>query len=1313
MNLFAAWHRLSCRLHSGLVQLFFADGLPKGNKAQWAPSDFAPLEEPLARAACSESVAPLLAAPPAQLGRTLISYLHRERTRALGQLAIRLVCSLSCPVFLHALLQDLQKMGSAAEPGAADLGLGAAWPYNLLALAVAFSLSSLGASLAMQHYFNTTLLANQKITSLLSRAVYQAALGLRNAAYPSGPKKGGDLVNLMSSDAETVANLPMLLGDLCFAALTIGCGMAMLFYFVGPSALAGLTVFVLLVPLGRFLGRRFLAAEKQIMESKDKRVEALQQVVNTIRVIKCFCWEPLALRQIAGLRATEAHWLGKVVRLEGLATFLFVGSAYLAAALTFGVQYATEGGLKAATVFTALALFRLIEQPFAQLTVDFSGILNARVSLNRIGTFLRDARLSAQAPEAHDTTPQAHRPRPQDIAPHRPQLPSLVRAAVPQSGESTNWRLDHITLELQHGQAIAVVGPVGAGKSSLLLALLGELPLSPSMRPTPSQREPRQLRIAYVPQESYVRNGSLSDNITFHAAPTEQNNLMDSVSASGLLPDLLQLAGSPDQGLDLEIGENGVNLSGGQRARLNLARADFVNADLVLLDDPFAALDPAVEDLVSQNLVFGRWKGKTRVVVTHRLSQLPHFDRIIFMAGGQIRADGSYAELSHHCPEFAAFLKMHHETLAAAKGPLAQHGTVDPDASATSDSHPHSAAPQSIPPNHSVANNDEERETGKVATRLYRAFGSALAGHDRWRVGRACLLGGLALTAALAPMAQNLKLAGMDFVSGAGMGSSLLIYAALGLVAVLLTIAHTVYWRSRAVGAANTMHDRAAERLLASPLRFFDANPSGRIVNRFASDVAALETPLAWAADGAARTICIVLTSLLLLVIHVPMALLLVAPASLLFWNSQQRYRAVARDAKRLESLSRSPRYAHFKETLAGLEVIRAFDVQGACAEVFAGHLTRHMHVLRASFRANRWLAARVSLLSAGLSLAIAVFVALAGASGHMMAATAGLLLIYSVNFWESLNWAVRSFSELEARMTSFERLSRYGSLAVEAQTVALSEAAHRGGHPGAAQPESLEGTALVTFDNVWLRYAPHLPFVVKGVSLVVRPGERVGLVGRTGSGKSSLFQALFRFTLPEQGRILWKGHDVRSIPLGSLRRNFALVAQDPLLLPTTIRENLDPEGTADEASIWQALEHVTLKQWVLSLPQGLDHRVAEGGGRTFSQGQRQLLCLARAIIRRAELLLLDEATASVDVVTDRLIGRIIRTALPGSAVLAIAHRLGTLEGFDTVVTLEAGTVTHVDSRRPVTDPFTRLFAPETPRCTETPTTPKEGPRPC
>ncbi len=1206
------------KIKSAIPDLFFWSALPRERKEHYGEDSFSASEGLFASLKDrNQDELRLLLLTHGVVGG-LFRLLKREALLALAWNLLRLVCGLSAPFLLHELLLLL---GGDTKSGASL--------FTPLLLAVGFAAVSLVASLSMQHFFNIGLIAYQKSVVILGQSVYATTLLL--PLRERKKRRGGDMVNHMSSDSEAVADIFILVGDFFYSIACIVFGFALLFFYLEEAALMGLAFFIALVPLGRWVGRRFWKHEELVMAEKDQRIEALSQVLSAIKVIKCFGWEKASVSKVGAIRKKELRHRKFIVALEALARFLFVGTSYLAAAATFLAYVLWVGELNVAQVFASLAVFKLIEEPFGQLTVDLSGLMNVRVSAKRIAEFLAAGSSPAMVLGSPSSSSS--------------EMLALQGATAP-ADDRSGFRLDNVHFSVSRGEAVAVVGSVGSGKTSLLLALLGELELGAGTL----FRNVVGLRGLYVPQEAFIQNASVSSNITF-GGDLEAVDLVSVVADAGLSLDVERIPG----GLAGEIGENGVNLSGGQRQRVNLARvaaAADSESDIVMLDDPFSALDPRVEgDLVDQ-LLFGRWKNKSRVVATHRLAHLRRFDRIVHMESGRVVGEGSYEELLQSCTEFRSFVEAHQEnsgTQLAHEDDLVEVKTGEKAQKTT-------VADASF-----VA--EEDRERGVVKWSHYLALLRTLIGTGRLR----WLLGGLLFVSVLAavalPLGQSLLLSRIDFAADGHGLKDLSIYAFLGLVAVVASVFQSFLWRSRSLESASQMHDQALSRVVRAPARFFDLNPSGRIVNRFSADLSALETQLAWATDALARNSISVLASLALLLFYFPALALLVLPSILLFRRVQSRYRVVARDAKRLESVSRSPRFSQFKETVAGLEVVRSFGRQNAFRSEFEKRLFRHMKMFRASTLANRWLSVRVSLLSSALSFAVAAAVVVASTQGQMALGAVGLLLTCSIGFWESLNWAVRSFSEIESRMTAFERLQSYAHIETEASTRE---------HPFGKGGESAKNELLLSFRSVSLRYAEHLPEIVREFSLSIRPGEKVGVVGRTGSGKSSLFQALFRFIHPHEGQILFRGVDTRSMELEALRSQFALVSQDSCLLPTTIRENLDPTGRQSDAALWQVLEKVRLAKTVRRLSGGLDHELKEGAA-NLSLGQRQLLCLARAIEKRAPVLLLDEATASVDVLSDQIIQEVIRNELPEVAVIAIAHRVETLVGYDTICELENG----------------------------------------
>jgi ABC-type multidrug transport system fused ATPase/permease subunit len=395
-----------------------------------------------------------------------------------------------------------------------------------------------------------------------------------------------------------------------------------------------------------------------------------------------------------------------------------------------------------------------------------------------------------------------------------------------------------------------------------------------------------------------------------------------------------------------------------------------------------------------------------------------------------------------------------------------------------------------------------------------------------------------------------------------------------------------------------------------------------------------------------------------------PATIVVIVPVICLFVRVQSMYRRCAREAQRIYSISRSPRFAHFKETMNGLAVIRGLHKGGHFTEEFFKVVAHNQRDFHGMVSLNRWFSVRVPLVGSLVSLGVAAGVVLAAHGGTLGAGVAGLVLIYAMRFWESLNWAVRSFAEVESRMTSVERLRTYGRIEQEPE-ILLDK-------PNALPDETWPLAGTIEFRDVVARYAEHLPDVLKGVSFRIPGGAKAGIIGRTGSGKSTAFQALFRFIEARSGAILIDGKDIRGIPLARLRRSIAIIPQDPTLFRGRLRDNLDRFAQHSDEALWRALERAHLKTFAAGLPGGLEAEVKENG-HNFSQGQRQLMCLARALLVDARIIVMDEATASVDVETDALIQETIRRECRDRTVLIIAHRLGTVEDCDLVIDLEDG----------------------------------------
>lgn len=1149
--------------------------------------------------------------------------------------------NLTKPVLVNAFIRQIS--ADLHEPSALNLAL---------VLAVGLGLVSFVGSLCLQHYFFYVLNMNQVFTNAVNRRIYRRSLALTQKAR--GETQVGDVVNHMSSDSDNVAEFAQTLGDTIISLVTILGSCALLFYYLGLTAVVSVALLSLMIPLSRKVARSFSALDEELMRERDTRVTLMSQVMSGIRVVKYFAWEKSVKQEVGVVREKELRARKKMAHAEAYATLSYVAISTLVLFASLSMHVFRGFTLNPELVFTVVAIFALLEDPLSHLSEVISRAATAFVAAGRIAGFLnREALPLASLSEKPDE-----------------ELPGISIANLSvRYREGAPLVLEGITLTILPGESVAVVGPVGSGKTTFVQALLRELPLSSgALSFTDLRGNALAPRVAYVPQEAFIVNGTLEENIYFGAASNEEA-LKQALYASCLDADLPLLPA----GLFTEIGEKGVNLSGGQKQRVSLARAVMHKPNLAVLDDPLSAVDPRTEGELVERLIDGAWRGITRVVVTHRLAYLARFDKVVFLNQGKVEGVGTLDELCTRLPSFRAFF---------ADSARAEHSASMVGAAKEGGAKP---APASSPASPSVApapadarlTEDEDRAIGAVKSHVYVDYVKALGGSSFGkRLLLIPLLLGSSIAAAALPLAQkswlafssNLQsgkaVAGEGIISSLGRNAhwSVGVYGGIGLLILAGVLFNRLLWLDRGIAAGRKMHNQMLRSVLKAPLRFFDATPVGRILQRFSRDVEAVDIHLQWSFETTVRCVVNIATALVLILGVLPLLLVVVAPVFWLYYVIQRDYRVPAREVKRLDAIGRSPRFAHFKETLQGLVVIRSYGRTETFFEGFLQRLEHSQRMFYGHYMLNRWFSSRIPLLGGLVASATAVGIVLYAYYGKISPGVAGLVMIYALSLWESLNWAVRIFAEVEARMTSVERLRYYGNLEAEKDTLRDAIA------PDTAWPTAGE----VVFDQVVARYAAHLPPVLKGISLRIPAGARVGVIGRTGSGKSTLFQALYRCMEAESGSIRIDGVDIARVPLERLRRSLAIIPQDPTLFLGTLRSNLDRYNEYSDAEILDALEKARLGAFVRGLPEGLRAPVTENGT-NLSQGQRQLLCLARALLSDARVIVMDEATASVDVQTDNLVQEVVRTSCQGVTMLIIAHRLGTVADCDLIFEVREG----------------------------------------
>uniref|UniRef100_A0A4W3JNK8 ATP-binding cassette, sub-family C (CFTR/MRP), member 3 n=1 Tax=Callorhinchus milii TaxID=7868 RepID=A0A4W3JNK8_CALMI len=1125
------------------------------------------------------------------------------------------------------------------------------WGYMI---AVLMFFSAVLQTLILHQHFQYCFITGMRLRSAIIGAIYRKSLVITNAAKRASTV--GEIVNLMSVDAQRFMDLTTFLNMLWSAPLQICLALYFLWQSLGPSVLAGVAVMILLIPINAFIAMKTRSFQVEQMGYKDSRIKLMNEILNGIKVLKLYAWEPSFQQQILSIRNKELRVLKKAAYLNALSTFAWSSAPFLVALTTFSVYVTVDENnvLDAQKAFVSLALFNVLRFPLNMLPQVISSIVQASVSLKRLQKFL-----------SHDELD------PKSVNREKSYCISVL-------GGSFCWTrgdpavLHNIDLVAPEGALVAVVGHVGCGKSSLVSALLGEMErLEGSVSVQGS--------VAYVPQQAWVQNATLRENIVF-GQPHIEHKYQLTLQACALLPDLTVLPG----GDNTEIGEKGINLSGGQKQRVSLARALYSDSDVYLLDDPLSAVDAHVAKHIFDQVIGpeGALKGKTRVLVTHGVSFLPQVDHIVVLVDGRVSEQGSYQQLLERQGAFAEFL----HTYAQSEEPNEELAGQCPEGGGGQclwGSQFCGGAGVSIcgggisicggspakPPGPTQKLiQAETTETGTVKLAVFWVYVKAVG---PWVAVVICLLYCCQNAAAIG---TNIWLS--DWTNDATQSTNTTrsrhrrvgVYAALGLtqgkIPALMISSFTLTLGG--IVAARLLHSRLLHNQLHTP-QFFEANPSGRILNRFGKDLDGIDVTIPEGVGLWMQTFWYTLSVFIICSILTPIFLLITLPILLVFWWVQRFYVATSRQLKRLESVSRSPVYSHFSETISGSSVVRAYGRGASFIHMSDVKVDTNQKSYFPGIVANRWLGIRIEFIGNCIVLFAALFAVIG--RDHLKPGIVGLSVSYALQVTMSLNWMVRMTSDLESNIVAVERIKEYSETVNEAPWVIDDK------RPDPDWPQ----TGSVEFRGYSVRYREGLDLVLRDLHLTIDGGEKIGIVGRTGAGKSSMTLCLFRILEAAEGEITVDGVRIAEMGLHDLRSKLTIIPQDPVLFSGTLRMNLDPFDHHCEEDLWRVLELSHLKRFVSNQAAGLLLQCSEGG-ENLSVGQRQLVCLARALLRKTRILVLDEATAAVDLETDDLIQSTIRTQFKDSTVLTIAHRLNTIMDYTRVLVLDKGRIAEFDT---------------------------------
>ncbi|CAN7975420.1 unnamed protein product, partial [Ixodes persulcatus] len=1093
--------------------------------------------------------------------------------------------------------------------------------------AIGIMSANFGSALLSNHIDRTLNLTGLNAKSVLVTAIYRKTLRLSCESQTNYTI--GEMVNIISVDVDWIYKLCSSFAHVATAVPLIMVTLVLLWQYLGLACIAGIAVMLIIMPIVALtleIRRKYQTSQMKI---KDKRLNTVAEMLNSVKVIKLFSWEKYFIDRCKSLRLEEMVLLKKNSLLSAFIRFIFtcLSSMVALVSLVTHVLISDDHILDAKTAFVSLTLFNHLQYPMFLVPDFISDVVQASVSMARIREFLL-------SPEADNRSVGRNLNEGEVVSVKNATLSWLKRKTP---------SLKDINLTVKTGQLIAIVGPVGSGKSSLLSALLGQLQVCSGSVNCIEY-------VAYAPQCPWIQNKTIRENVIFTS--TYDSEFYEKVlKACCLKRDLEILPGG-----DLtEIGENGINLSGGQKQRVSLARAAYQMKDLYLFDDPLSAVDVHVGACLFKNLIGpqGMLKDAARILVTHHLAVLPEVDYIVVMQDGLVIETGTFEELKKEGSALSKFIKNVSKRV--------QTLSENEDTLTTFMKSELGDGKRKI-----RLVEEEAMKEGSVGLQVYGGYIRHAGPLLLFAIS--CYAVYTAIGVFVGIWLSKWTNDSLSFNKNQGRSLPMYrieVYTILFIFeAVFKLLAVIILWKV-ALSSSTTLHQLMLDSVMRAPLQFFDVTPSGRLLNRFGKDIDQLDVQLPLMAHFTLDVLFHFALSILLICIYIPICILIVVPVVICLLVLRQKAVVPFRPVRRLEIVTRSPINNQLSETVAGLSSIRSYGVQDIFLRDNDDKIDiMQMCAMNAQYVAS-WASVRVELVS---GLAVFFMLSLLVTSRDRIGTgTAGLLASYMMTALTSFTHFLFFSFETEATMLSAERVDEYRCLTPERPWISNCR-------PDPQWP----GSGAVSFRSYSTRYREGLGLVLRDVNLDVRPGEKVGIVGRTGSGKSTITLSLFRIVEAASGKIVVDDVDIADLGLHDLRSRITIIVQDPVLFHGTLRFNLDPAGRHHAVELWWALDQSHLGNFFRQR-EGLDFEVSEGG-LNLSVGQRQLVCLARALLRKTKILVLDEATASVDAETDMLVQQTLRDVMSGCTVLTIAHRIHTVVTSHRVVVMDQGRIVEVGS---------------------------------
>ncbi|CAK4851271.1 unnamed protein product [Aphanomyces euteiches] len=1247
---------------SGISKLFFSWATPilsLGNNRQLDPSDLWPLEAENECRVVSEVFEPTFQRSRSIFWTIAVTFWWRFAFVGLLQIG-NVLGTLYGPIVLKQIL-------TAMEANTFDL------QYILKLIVSLFAVRVVSALLSAHSNLQAQLIA-VKITSALQHLLFQKSLHL-DAKFRR-EKTAGEISNMFSNDIQWIINFAIFANQLWIVPFQVVLTLIMLYNVIGWATFVGAAVIVINLMMNQVIVVAIRNGFEELMKHKDNRMKTINEVFGAMQIIKLNAWEEKFAEKIAVERKTELDSLWRIfVRFTISIVVLYLGPALVTIASFATYTLIMREPLPASKLFTALSLFTLLKYPMLTLPNIIASLLQALVALKRFMEFF----------DMDDRDPtQVATPKTVDAETLKDLVAQNIDIQVQDATfgwDATKPLFDKVNLTVKRGEFVVIHGSVGEGKTSLCSAFLGEMEKYSGSVFIGGQ-------VAYFSQQAWIQNTTVRENILF-GKPYDRVKYNRVIEACALTKDMTLFSA----GDRTELGQKGVNLSGGQKARISLARACYSDADIFILDSPLSAVDAIVQNEIFTKCFLGLLRNKTVVLVTHspEIVASKYIDRLIEIKDGKLIETVVASERESH-PILV-------QPLVARRGYTAQ---TDDDTDSLDDHPSHAIGDHAMLVSPSVTTPlplnydgfsftpldpssrqtyeepvsgmlvlDEERSSGRVSSEVFQGYLNASGGWLAfwylifvlaiWQVLMVSSDLWLSYWSSTATQVTQ-----QEFLDQSGY--YLGIYTLVSLAGVFSTVLRSLAVYESGIKASRILFDQMTQALLRAPMKFFDTNPIGRILNRYSNDMNTIDTQIPLTISGVSSAFFLAVCTLGTTIYMTGIVGFFLLPLMYLYIMIGKFYVQPAREMERVNKTTKSPLLNLISEAIEGMLVIRAFGDKQVrrFQRIHYRNVDANNEAFVAAQVISQWFSLRIQLTSALLVFTISL--ALVFMRDYLTPGFIGLSLNYLFSSLGFFEYIISAWSQLETSMIGPERVTEYAQVEPEAPRVISGAVAKTWPTKGDIQ-----------FENMGFRYKENDPLILKEVNVHIQSGEKIGIVGRTGAGKSSLTMALFRINELAAGAIKIDGVDISQVGVKTLRSAIAIIPQTPVLFKGTLRNYLDPFGEYTEDDLSSCLQKVRLVDRISNVDGKLDSPVEENG-ENFSVGERQMLCMARALLRQARIVVMDEATAAIDHETDQNLQRVIRTEFASSTVLTIAHRLDTVLDCDRILVFDQGRLAQCDA---------------------------------